>query len=183
MRPCRIIKTDPADEGVKGGVDAKGWITRVSHCPIGIDSERIDQDRQAPGVKPKIDALRTLYAGRKIIIGRDKLDPTKGVLPKLQAFERFLADYPHWIGKVVLIQVTSPSPNDSPQLATKVSELVDHINGTYGSLHFQPALHYHQAIDRDEYFALLSVADLAMVNSIRDGMNTTSCVHTGCRLV
>ena len=115
-------------EGVKGGVDAKGWITRVTHCPIGIDSERINADRRAPGVKPKIDALRNVYAGRKIIVGRDKLDPTKGVVPKLQAFERFLQDFPEWINKCVLVQVTSPSPNDDDKLGTKVSELVDRIN-------------------------------------------------------
>ena len=115
-------------EGVKHGVDAKGHICRIAHCPIGIDAERIIQDSQEPGVAPKIKALRQLYLGKKIIIGRDKLDPTKGVLPKLQAFERFLELYPQWRGKVVLIQVTSPSPNDSHTLATKVSEMVDHIN-------------------------------------------------------
>lgn len=86
------------------------------------------------GVTPKIAALRELYKGKKIIIGRDKLDPTKGVLPKLQAFERFLVEYPEWVGRVVLIQVTSPSQHDSATLATKVSEIVDSINGTFGSL-------------------------------------------------
>lgn len=112
---------------------------------------------------PKIEALRRLYAGKKIIVGRDKLDPTKGVLPKvcaspldsaltyaqLRAFERFLLDCPQWAQKVVLIQVTSPSSGDSPALATKVSELVDSINATYGSLEFQPVHHYHQTIERD----------------------------------
>lgn len=49
----------------------------------------------------------------------------------------------------MLIQVTSPSPGDSPALATKVSELVDQINGTYGSLEFQPVHHYHQTVERD----------------------------------
>jgi trehalose 6-phosphate synthase/phosphatase len=51
----------------------------------------------------------------------------------------------------------------------------------YGSLHFQPVHHYHQRIDRDEYFALLSVADLAIVTSIRDGMNTTSMEYVLCQ--
>jgi trehalose 6-phosphate synthase/phosphatase len=74
------------------------------------------------------------------------------------------------------MQVTSPSPGDSPELATKVSQLVDHINSTYGGLEWQPVHHYHQTIERDEYFALLSVADVALVTSRRDGMNTTSCV-------
>ena len=71
---------------------------------------------------------------------------------QLRAFERFLHDYPDWVGKVALIQVTSPSPGDSPALATKVSELVDQINGSYGSLEFQPVHHYHQTIERDVSF-------------------------------
>ncbi|KAK4701430.1 trehalose 6-phosphate synthase/phosphatase, partial [Phenoliferia sp. Uapishka_3] len=168
-------------EAGSGGVDAKGSITRIAHCPIGIDFDNVENDRSSPGVAPKIEALRRLYAGKKIIVGRDKLDPTKGVLPKLRAFERFLHDYPQWAHKVVLIQVTSPSPGDSPALATKVSELVDQINGQYGSLEFQPVHHYHQTVERDEYFALLTVADLALITSIRDGMNTTSMEYIICQ--
>ena len=168
-------------EAGSGGVDAKGSITRIAHCPIGIDVDNVEHDRRAPGVGPKIEALRRMYEGKKIIIGRDKLDPTKGVLPKLRAFDRFLQDYPEWQGKVALIQVTSPSPGDSPALATKVSELVDQINAAYGSLEFQPVHHYHQTIERDEYFALLSVADVALVTSIRDGMNTTTMEYVVCQ--
>lgn len=138
-------------------------------------------DSHAPGVAPKAESLRRLYPGKKIIVGRDKLDPTKGVLPKLRAFERFLSTYPEWAHKVVLIQVTSPSPGDSSQLATKVSELVDHINAVHGTLHFQPVHHYHQTIERDEYFALLTAADCALITSTRDGMNTTSMEYILCQ--
>ncbi|WAR61527.1 hypothetical protein PtB15_12B215 [Puccinia triticina] len=168
-------------ESVGNGIECNGMITDITYCPIGIDADRIELEKQLPGVQPKMDALRKLYEDKKIIIGRDKLDPTKGVLHKLKAFEYLLKNYPHWRNRVVLIQVTSPSPTDSPQLATKISELVDHINATYGTLHFQPVHHYHQTIERDEYFALLSVADLAVITSIRDGMNTTSMEYTICQ--
>lgn len=82
---------------------------------------------------------------------------------------------------MVLIQVTSPALRDSPKLETKVSELVSHINGTYGSLEFTPVHHYHQQIDRDEYYALLSVADIGLITSVRDGMNTTSLEYIICQ--
>jgi trehalose 6-phosphate synthase/phosphatase len=55
-----------------------------------------------------------------------------------------------------------------------VSEIVAHINGKYGSLDFIPVHHYHQTIKKDEFYALLSVADLALITPLRDGMNTTS---------
>ena len=98
----------------------------------------------------------------------------KGVVKKLRAFEKLLHDYPEWIGKVVLIQVTSPALSDSPKLERQVSELVSQINGEYGGLDFIPVHHYHQTIKKDEFYALLSAADLGVITPLRDGMNTTS---------
>ena len=72
---------------------------------MGIDAERVARDVLTPGIKPKFDALRTLYQGKKIIVGRDKLDVVKGVLQKLRAFEKMLAMFPEWVGRVVMIQV------------------------------------------------------------------------------
>jgi trehalose 6-phosphate synthase/phosphatase len=94
-----------------------------------------------PGIHPKLQSLLKLYAGKKIIIGRDKLDVVKGVVQKLRAFAKLLHDYPEWIGRVVLIQVTSPALSDSPKLERQVSELVSSINGEYGSLDFIPVHH------------------------------------------
>lgn len=56
--------------------------------------------RQRPGIQPKLQSLRALYQGKKIIVGRDKLDAVKGVVQKLRAFEKLLQDYPEWIGNV-----------------------------------------------------------------------------------
>ncbi|KIY47893.1 glycosyltransferase family 20 protein [Fistulina hepatica ATCC 64428] len=156
------------------GVDVHGHVTIVEHCPVGIDAERVKRDISRPGIQPKLQALLTLYEGKKIIVGRDKLDVVKGVLQKLRAFQHLLATYPEWVGNVVMIQVTSPSLTDSPKLERQVSELVSQINGEYGSLDFIPVHHYHQTLKKDEFYALLSVADLALITPLRDGMNTTS---------
>ncbi|SOV02154.1 related to trehalose-6-phosphate phosphatase [Ustilago sp. UG-2017a] len=158
-----------------------GHVTNITYNPIGIDSVKIAKDSSSPGVLPKIEAIREMYKGKKILVGRDKLDVVRGVVQKLQAFHKFLAEYPEWRNKVVLIQVTAPALNDSPKLERQVSELVSHINGEFGSLSFTPVHHYHQIIDRDEYFALLSVADLALITSVRDGMNTTSMEYIICQ--
>ncbi|PWZ00265.1 hypothetical protein BCV70DRAFT_231880 [Testicularia cyperi] len=158
-----------------------GHITNITYNPIGIDSVKIAKDSSSANVLPKIEAIREMYKGKKILVGRDKLDVVRGVIQKLQAFYKFLAEYPEWRNKVVLIQVTAPALNDSPKLERQVSELVSHINGEFGSLSFTPVHHYHQIIDRDEYFALLSVADLALITSVRDGMNTTSMEYIICQ--
>ncbi|KZV61342.1 glycosyltransferase family 20 protein [Peniophora sp. CONT] len=156
------------------GIDVEGHVTAVKHTPVGVDAERVARDILRPGIQPKLQSLLRLYAGKKIIIGRDKLDVVKGIVQKLRAFEKLLHDYPEWIGKVVLIQVTSPALSDSPKLERQVSELVSQINGEYGGLDFIPVHHYHQTIKKDEFYALLSAADLGVITPLRDGMNTTS---------
>ncbi|KAF9583769.1 threalose-6-phosphate phosphatase [Lunasporangiospora selenospora] len=168
-------------ESTPRGVDAMGSTVWVGTFPIGIDAERVERQRKAPGVLPKMEAIRNTYKGKRIIVGRDKLDLVKGVQQKLQAFEKFLNDYPEMQGEVVLIQVTSPPLVENPKLEAKIAELVAHINGTYGSLNFTPVHHYHQHIDRDEYYALLSIADIGLITSVRDGMNTTSLEYIMCQ--
>lgn len=128
-------------ESTTTGVDVNGQNIVVTYCPIGIDIAQVAHDRDQPAVGPKIDALRSLYHDKKIIVGREKLDAPKGVYNKLQAFEKFLQVYPEWRGKVVLIQVTTPALSESPTLEREVAELVSQINSTYGSLDFTPVHH------------------------------------------
>ena len=116
-------------------------IVQGSYTPVGVDASRVSRDLLRAGIQPKLQALTSLYADKKIIVGRDKLDVVKGVVQKLKAFEKLLEEYPEWRGRVVLIQVTSPALSDSPKLERQVSELVAHINGEYGSLDFIPVHH------------------------------------------
>lgn len=81
----------------------------------------------------------------------------------------------------MLIQVTSPAEFGTSKQETRVSELVSHINGHYGTLEFAPVHHYHHRIDKDEYYALLTIADLALITSTRDGMNTSSHEYVVCQ--
>ncbi|KAF0420413.1 glycosyltransferase family 20-domain-containing protein [Gigaspora margarita] len=168
-------------ESTPSGVDARGSLVSVGPFPIGIDAERVEVQRKGPDVATKMAALKEMHAGKRIIVGRDKLDLVKGVIQKLHAFEKFLSEYPEWQNKVVLIQVTSPSFTESPKLERRVAELIAQINGTYGSLEYTPVHHLHSQIEQDEYFALLSIADIGLITSVRDGMNTTSLEYIMCQ--
>ncbi|KAI8581243.1 hypothetical protein K450DRAFT_233828 [Umbelopsis ramanniana AG] len=163
------------------GVNAAGHIASVCTIPIGINAQHVDVLRNSPGVIAKVESIRETYKGKKIIVGRDKLDVTKGVIQKLSAFEKFLEMYPQWRDKVVLIQVTTPTHSNNSGLESKISDQVSHINNTYGSFEFLPIHYYHQDVDPDQYYALLSVADLALITSVRDGMNTTSLEYIMCQ--
>ncbi|KAI8074162.1 glycosyltransferase family 20-domain-containing protein [Gongronella butleri] len=168
-------------ESTQVGVNYNGHMVAVGAFPIGIDSDRVHMYCKQPGVEPKMSAIRDMYSDKKIVIGRDKLDSTKGVLQKLHAFEQLLERYPEWRNKVVLIQVATPTFGEHGKLESKISETVSHINSTYGSLEFTPVHYFHQDVDRDEYYALLSVADVGLITCIRDGMNTTSFEFIICQ--
>ncbi|KAH6614473.1 glycosyltransferase family 20 protein [Chaetomium sp. MPI-SDFR-AT-0129] len=169
------------------GVEAYGTRVEVGVFPIGIDATKVARLAWTDSVNEKYAALRKMYAGKKLIVGRDRLDSVRGVAQKLMAFERFLEMFPEWRDKVVLIQVTSPTNIEEERedaenkISSRVNELVMSINGTYGSLGFSPVLHYPQYISQDEYFALLRAADIGLITSVRDGMNTTSLEYVICQ--
>ncbi|BFZ56768.1 threalose-6-phosphate phosphatase [Savitreella phatthalungensis] len=157
-----------------GSVEAFGVHVAVEAVPIGIDVMQVQQHLRRPGVQTSMKIIRDNLRGKLIIVGRDRLDEVRGVVQKLQAFLRFLEEYPDWREQVVLIQITNPSVHDTTQLERDVSEIVNTINGTYGTFDYAPVHHYHKHIEEDEYYALLTVADVGLITSVRDGMNVTS---------
>ncbi|KAF1985889.1 glycosyltransferase family 20 protein [Aulographum hederae CBS 113979] len=168
------------------GVDAYGAHVAIDVFPIGINVASTAQAAfKDPAVDDKIMKIRELYKGKKIIVGRDRLDAVRGVGQKLQAFEIFLERYPQWEKNVVLIQITSPGnagdEGADDKYVNKISDLVSKINGDYGSLSFTPVQHYPQYLSKEEYFALLRIADVGLITSVRDGMNTTSLEYVICQ--
>ncbi|KAJ2083837.1 hypothetical protein H4R24_000489 [Coemansia sp. RSA 988] len=168
-------------ESTPTGIDNKGTMVSISVFPIGIDSRYIQERRSQPAVEAKMKSLREMFANKRIIIGRDRLDEVAGIKQKLEAFERFLETYPEWQGNVVLIQVTQPGQTRQPKLEAKISELVTTINSNYGSIEFMPVMYHHSFLDTNEYMALLNIADLCLITAIRDGMNTGSLEYVVCQ--
>lgn len=182
---CTRVLGYPSDTG---GIEAYGSRIEVGVFPIGIDATKVESLAFSSSVDENVKALKKLYHGKKIIVGRDRLDSVRGVAQKLMAFERFLELYPSWREEVVLIQVTSPTSiveeekeDSENRIASRVNELVMKINGTYGNLGFDPVRHYPQYLSENEYFALLRAADIGLITSVRDGMNTTGLEYVICQ--
>ena len=87
-------------ESSSNGVDAYGAHVAVDVFPIGIDAAKVEKEANQPNIIEKMTAIRELSAGKKIIVGRDRLDSVRGVVQKLRAFEMFLENYPAWREKV-----------------------------------------------------------------------------------
>ncbi|KAF3481777.1 trehalose synthase complex regulatory subunit TPS3 [Arthroderma uncinatum] len=167
-------------EATKDGVQLEDRFVNVGTFPIGIDPVSLDIRRQCGEVKSWIRILQNKFKGKRLIVARDKLDNVRGVRQKLLAFELFLNKYPHWRDSVVLIQVASTT-TEQPELEASVSDIATRINSVHSNLAHQPLIFHKQDLLFDQYLALISVADVFMVTSLREGMNLTSHEFIHCQ--
>jgi trehalose 6-phosphate synthase len=109
-----------------------------------------------------------------MIIGVDRLDYSKGLPERLNAFERFLINFADWRGKVTYLQITPRSRSDIPEyadIARLVGETVGRINGTFGEASWTPVRYINKAHSRTALAGLYRAARAALVTPLRDGMN------------
>ncbi|CAI9087885.1 OLC1v1022074C1 [Oldenlandia corymbosa var. corymbosa] len=171
-------------EGTPEGVEDQGKLTRVAAFPIGIDSNRFIRALELPEVKEHIKELKERFAGRKVMLGVDRLDMIKGIPQKILAFEKFLEENPVWRDQVVLLQIAVPTRTDVPEyqkLTCQVHEIVGRINGRFGTLTTVPIHHLDRSLDFHALCALYAVTDVALVTSLRDGMNLVSYEFVACQ--
>lgn len=171
-------------EGTPEGVEDNGRLTRVAAFPIGIDPERFIAALETDVVKSHIAELRARFAGRKVMLGVDRLDMIKGIPQKLLAFEKFLEENPKWRDRVLLVQIAVPSRTDVPEyqrLTSQVHEIVGRINGHFGTLTTVPIHHLDRSLAFHELCALYAITDVALVTSLRDGMNLVSYEFVACQ--
>ncbi|KAJ6979724.1 alpha,alpha-trehalose-phosphate synthase [Populus alba x Populus x berolinensis] len=171
-------------EGTPEGVEDQGRLTRVAAFPIGIDSDRFISALELPKVQEHIKELKERFAGRKVMLGVDRLDMIKGIPQKILAFEKFLEENPVWRDKVVLLQIAVPTRTDVPEyqkLTSQVHEIVGRINGRFGTLTAVPIHHLDRSLDFPALCALYAVTDVALVTSLRDGMNLVSYEFVACQ--
>lgn len=162
-----------------------GCIVTCATVPVGIAPEEFTDSLADQYVKEQIDKLRQQYDGRKVILGIDRLDYMKGVPHKLMAFQAFLDKHPEWVGECVLVQLAVPSRRDIPEyqrLQRQVHELVGQICGRHSKLERgTPVIYLDQTMSHDDLVALYHVADVALITSLRDGMNLVSYEYVACQ--
>ena len=152
--------------------------------PIGIDPVEIRRFTELPEVQDELASLGDRYSGKKIVLGVDRLDYTKGIPGKLLAFEEFLRLNPRWRTRVVLIQVAAPTRTqvkEYQELKREVDELVGRINGRYGSFNHTPIVYINQTVARTRLTALYQAADVAFITPLRDGMNLVALEYVAAR--
>jgi alpha,alpha-trehalose-phosphate synthase [UDP-forming]/trehalose-phosphatase len=151
----------------------QGRMVQYGVFPVGIEPSAFSGEiHDHPS--PESEALRGSLEGRALVLGVDRLDYSKGIPQRLEAFGRLLALYPEWRGKVSFIQVSVPSRSDVPEYAElrhRVENLVGHINGDYGEAHWVPVRYLYRSYDQQALAQLYRAARVGMVTPLRDGMN------------
>lgn len=167
-------------EATPDGLQLEDRFVDVINLPIGIDPVSLSRHREEAEVKRWLDIMRERYAGKKLIVARDKLDHVRGVRQKLLSYELFLNKNPEWRDNIVLIQVAL-STSEKSELDATVSDIVTRVNSSWANLAYQPVVYLKQDIDYAQYLALLSIADALMITSQREGMNLTSHEYLYCQ--
>jgi trehalose 6-phosphate synthase/phosphatase len=149
-------------------------VVKADAFPMGIDYGRFAGAVSAPEVEKQIRRVHEKVGNRKIVLSIDRLDYTKGIPERLEAFGKFLADNPEFEDKVTMIMVAVPSRTRVEhymQLKMKVDELVGRINGRHGTLDWMPVWYLFRSLPFNTLSALYRAADVALVTPMRDGMN------------
>lgn len=147
---------------------------RVGDFPMGIDYEKYAAAGKSKAVKAAVRKYRKRYKKLRVIVAVDRLDPSKGLVERLEAYRIFLEVQPRLRGKIIFAMVAAPSRTDVPaykNLAKKLEALVDDINNEFGTPGWKPVDYMNLAVPFEEVTALFQIADVAFIAPIRDGMN------------
>jgi trehalose 6-phosphate synthase/phosphatase len=162
---------------VKTAVDHFWWQgrqVRVGAFPMGIDDERFAMLASDIDVRARAEAIRSEAHGRRIFLGIDRLDYTKGIPRRLLAFQRLLEREPSLRDRVRFIQVAVPSRIDVRAyhaFRKELDELIGRVNGQFGTVDAVPIHYLFRSVSRRELVALYRAADVMVVTPLRDGMN------------
>lgn len=142
--------------------------------PVSIDYRKYFEAFNEEKVIALRDQLKDQCGKKKIIFSADRLDYTKGIKQRLLAFRHFLTKYPEYQEKVVFILLIVPSRDTISKYTEskqEINELVGHINGTFGSVEWQPVIYQYKSFDFSNLMACYTGCDVALITPLRDGMN------------
>jgi len=187
LQCVRLVLRDAEVRG-KGAVvnlETRGRTLRVGSFPISIDTGDFERRFSEPDVLEKKQKIRDDAGGRRIVLGVDRLDYTKGLPHKLNAFRNLLERRPEWRHKVTLIQIVVPSREEIPgyqEQKESLDQLVGQINGEFTREGWVPIHYIYRSLEGPRLPAYYTAADVALVTPLKDGMNLVSKEYCASRV-
>jgi trehalose 6-phosphate synthase len=173
-------------EGDVPEVHFDGRTVRVGAFPISIDVDEFDEIARRPETAARAAEVRhRLGDPDNVLLGVDRLDYTKGIDARLEAFQSLLRTGELDASTTVMVQIAVPTReriDDYVDERRRVEELVGEINGEFAKVG-QPVVHYlHQSLPLEELIALYQVGDVMLVTPLRDGMNLVAKEYAASRV-
>ena len=142
--------------------------------PVGLDLNRVGTALEQPKVKQRMEDLRAELGNVRLVLSVERLDYTKGILEKLEAFGKLLEEHPELVGKVTLMTVCVPAAREMTiyrQLQTDIEQAVGRINGQYARVGWTPIQFFFRGFPFEELVAWYAMADVMWITPLRDGLN------------
>ena len=176
--------------GTLGQVTYRGHVTEVGVHPLGVDAPALRERAQAEDVQAHVGAIRLAAGDRKLIVRVDRTELSKNIVRGLAAYRELLTTRPQWRGRVMHLAFSYPSRSALAEYRSytdQIQRLALDINEEFGTADWNPLI-----LDvKDDYprsLAACALADVLLVNPIRDGMNLVAqegpvLSERGCALV
>ena len=160
--------------GADGTMHAYGTSVRAASFPISIDT-RVVAARAARAMSTRQAArLRDSLSDRRLVIGVDRLDYTKGLVHRVDAVERLLEGKPEYRRSIVVLQIAPPSREDVLEYQRIRAELdarIGRINGRFGEPDHLPVRYINRSFRQETLFGFYRASRVGLVTPLRDGMN------------
>ncbi|MEV7965481.1 trehalose-6-phosphate synthase [Sphaerisporangium sp. NPDC088356] len=172
MDCCETLLGAQVDR-VERTVAYEGRTTRIGVHALGVDGDALWARALEPDVESHMTALRERVGDRKLIVRIDRTELSKNIVRGLSAYKQFLTDHPEWHGKVVHLAFAYPSRHDLPEYreyTAAVQRCAKEIEDVFGGEDWDPLI-LNVDDDYARSLAAYRMADVLLVNPIRDGMN------------
>ncbi len=149
-------------------------ITRLGSYPIGVDADDVAGRATSAEACAAAERLGRIIDNRALVIGVDRMDYSKGLPQRMQAFGRMLDQYELFRGRVSFLQIAPPSRVDVDayqDLREELDRLAGRINGDYADLDWMPIRYLARRYSRDALAGLYRLARVGLVTPLYDGMN------------
>jgi trehalose 6-phosphate synthase len=147
---------------------------KLGAYPIGIDVDSVAQEAATAYTQETVGRMSASLLGRKLIIGVDRLDYTKGLTERFAAYEQFLETFPSNQGNVIFLQIAPPSRSDVLAyggIRRGLEQCAGRLNGRFAAADWTPIRYLNRDYAHSALMGFLRAAKVALVTPVRDGMN------------
>ncbi len=171
-------------EIVRDAIEWEGGRSHVRAFPLGVDAPRFNQLAASPEAERRFGNWRRRAGDRKVVLGVDRLDYSKGLVQRLEVYHHLLSEEAKWRKDAVFLQLCVPTRSTMKtysDLKQQVDQRVGQINGEFGEMGRMPVHYMYRSVPPEEVAALYRLADVAVVTPLRDGMNLVAKEYIAAR--